>query len=128
MTDTKKPLRKPWTLPLSKPEEFEMKVAAGCPWCEFDEAEGGLFDHCKDCQQEITAAAYELFVRLRYTPRPPTEGDAHQNRGSNLNKAPQDALVACLTAAVAVLKASGDSDARQLIADSESALAARSIP
>ena len=34
-----------------------------------------------------------------------------------------DALVACLSAALAVLKASGDPDARQLIADSNAALA-----
>lgn len=35
----------------------------GCSGCDFDEAEGGLFDHCTKCKHQITTDAYELFVR-----------------------------------------------------------------
>ncbi len=60
------PKRKPWTLPLNDTEDFVLKVAAGCFQCEFDEAEGGLVDHCKDCQREIVTAAYALFATGNY--------------------------------------------------------------
>ena len=42
-------------------EEFHLKLGAGCPYCDFDEAEGGLLDHCRDCQREIVTLAYRLF-------------------------------------------------------------------
>ena len=58
---SKTPKRKPWTLPLNNVEEFYVKVQAGCFMCDFAEEDGGLVDHCEDCQREITTAAYALF-------------------------------------------------------------------
>lgn len=78
MTGSKNPLRKPWTLPLSAPEEFICKVQAGCFQCEFDEAEGGLVDHCKDCQREIVTAAYELFTHRGYELVGARKGSNHE--------------------------------------------------
>lgn len=37
------------------------KLVQGCSGCDYDEAEGGLFCHCKKCQLKITTRAYELF-------------------------------------------------------------------
>jgi len=34
----------------------------GCSGCDFDEAEGGLMNHCSDCCRKITTLAYYLLV------------------------------------------------------------------
>ena len=33
----------------------------GCGQCEWDEAEGGLFNHCNACCRKVTAVAWEAF-------------------------------------------------------------------
>ncbi len=30
----------------------------GCSWCDHDEAEGDLIDHCDSCCRKVTTAAY----------------------------------------------------------------------
>lgn len=38
-------------------------LADGCHrGCDYDEAEGGLIEHCSKCQRSITVIAYELFI------------------------------------------------------------------
>lgn len=39
------------------------RLLEGCSGCEYDEAEGGLFNHCSKCQHEIVTLAYELIVK-----------------------------------------------------------------
>jgi NTP pyrophosphatase (non-canonical NTP hydrolase) len=49
---------------MSPREEFLRLVADGCHrQCEYDEAEGGLLDHCKSCRDKIAALAHRIFVR-----------------------------------------------------------------
>lgn len=39
------------------------RLIEGCRGCDFDEAEGGLVDHCAECKHAIVTDAYELFIR-----------------------------------------------------------------
>ncbi len=42
--------------------EKKMRAAVGgCPRCEYDEADGGLYRHCAKCQERITTIAWNLF-------------------------------------------------------------------
>lgn len=43
---------------------FDRLVAAlsGCPQCTWDEAEGGLVDHCNRCCRRVTAASWLFCV------------------------------------------------------------------
>lgn len=41
---------------------FIERLNNGCGKCDFDEAEGGLLNHCDECCAWITAQAYDLFV------------------------------------------------------------------
>lgn len=36
------------------------KSLAGCRSCDYDEAEGGLVNHCDACCRRVTAAAWEF--------------------------------------------------------------------
>jgi hypothetical protein len=42
-----------------------LKKLQGCPSCEYEEADGGLFSHCKTCQFDITSLTYELLIDSR---------------------------------------------------------------
>lgn len=41
--------------------EFE----SGCPHCEYDEAEGGLFNHCDQCCRRITTKLGGLLLKVK---------------------------------------------------------------
>lgn len=44
-------------------KQFVKLLEDGChQGCDYDEAEGGLLNHCEDCCRKITAQAYELFA------------------------------------------------------------------
>lgn len=43
----------------------------GCARCDFDEAEGGLVNHCRDCQRKIVTQAYEALIQKDYQLVPP---------------------------------------------------------
>lgn len=43
-------------------KRFIKQLEEGCSTCEFDEAEGGLMDHCDKCCRQITTMAYEILV------------------------------------------------------------------
>ncbi len=45
-----------------KAAAFIERLEDGCSSCDFDEAEGGLVDHCDTCCRWLTTQAYELFV------------------------------------------------------------------
>lgn len=52
------------------------ELLKGCMKCDWDEAEGGLFLHCKACQLEVTRLAYRVFVldeKLTIPPNPGSE-------------------------------------------------------
>ncbi len=54
---------------------FIERLEDGCSGCEFDEAEGGLVNHCDTCCRWLTTQAYELFViRMEW----PEGYDAHR--------------------------------------------------
>ncbi len=36
------------------------KVIQGCPHCDYDEAEGGLFDHCDECRGDVTREVVKI--------------------------------------------------------------------
>ena len=40
------------------------KLLDGCGFCDCDEAEGDIVDHCPECCRKITAWANENFCRL----------------------------------------------------------------
>lgn len=43
--------------PKTKPPtvtDLHKEFWTGCPHCEYDEADGGLFNHCDDCCRRIT--------------------------------------------------------------------------
>jgi hypothetical protein len=42
-----------------------LTVLEGCPHCDYDEAEGGLMNHCDACCRRVTALTWELFERPR---------------------------------------------------------------
>ena len=43
--------------------QFLERLKDGCSrGCDFDEAEGGLVNHCRQCQVELVTLAYDLFV------------------------------------------------------------------
>lgn len=42
-------------------------LTIGCGTCRYDEAEGGLDDHCDKCCRKIATAAYEIFVTNKGT-------------------------------------------------------------
>lgn len=48
-------------------------VVDGCMRCEYDEAEGGLVNHCDACCRKITTELYGLLVRGDMPPRSPRE-------------------------------------------------------
>ncbi len=37
-----------------------VNLLQGCGTCVYDEAEGGLIDHCPDCMRKVTTEAYGL--------------------------------------------------------------------
>lgn len=41
-----------------KADEALRKALEGCSGCEYDEAEGGLINHCNKCCREIAGAAW----------------------------------------------------------------------
>lgn len=43
-------------------KQFVAVLLDGCGTCRFDEAEGGLEDHCDSCCRKLTALAHQLFV------------------------------------------------------------------
>lgn len=53
-----------------------LKALAGCRGCEYDEADGALFNHCDKCCRRITTLAWEWAhaSRKRRSIAAPTEG------------------------------------------------------
>lgn len=47
---------------LAEYRRMQQKLRNGCHACEFDEAEGGIINHCADCRLWIVRIAYELFA------------------------------------------------------------------
>ena len=45
---------------VGKLAKFKLAVEKSCSKCTFDEAEGGLIDHCNACCRRITEAAWEF--------------------------------------------------------------------
>lgn len=41
---------------------MQEKLRNGCGRCSFDEAEGGIVEHCNDCQRTIVMFAWTLFA------------------------------------------------------------------
>lgn len=58
-------------------------LMAGCNGCDYDEAEGGLVNHCDACCRKITARLYGLLV-LGEMPEPKKE------RGRYVHAQPND--------------------------------------
>lgn len=47
-------------------------VLQGCAYCDTDEAEGGVLNHCDGCCRRITTQLYALLVRGEL-PKPPRQ-------------------------------------------------------
>ena len=60
---------------------FRTYLKDGCSGCEFDEAEGGLLNHCAACQLLITSLAYGIFVLERYQIVAPTSPAVQPDAG-----------------------------------------------
>lgn len=42
---------------------FRRLLLEGCHrGCDYDEAEGGILNHCKECQKAIVESAYTIFA------------------------------------------------------------------
>lgn len=44
------------------PLERMRAALQGCGECEYDEAEGGIMDHCPKCKLKVTQLAWDFFV------------------------------------------------------------------
>ncbi len=53
-------------------QEFKAlhEVLQGCSGCTYDEAEGGLVDHCPTCQRKVTEAAWVYVSKELEIPSP----------------------------------------------------------
>ena len=47
---------------LEQRTRYRDRLENGCHGCDFDEAEGGLMNHCDECCRWLTEHAYEMFV------------------------------------------------------------------
>ena len=47
--------------PEAEPPDTIRDVLRGCPHCEYDEAEGGLINHCDMCCRKITSMIWQHF-------------------------------------------------------------------
>lgn len=47
---------------ITEPPDTIRDLLRGCGHCDYDEAEGGLVDHCDACCRKVTAACWEFFT------------------------------------------------------------------
>lgn len=74
---------------------LKKKLEEGCSRCAFDEAEGGLFNHCAVCQHSITTMAYELIVTCKGHMSFPDETEARHLLNCDMVKHPNCTRCSC---------------------------------